>query len=258
MKTSHKKRKIAVLIPCYNEEKGIAAVIDNLPRAKALERGFQIEVTVIDNNSDDRTAQIARSFGAAVISEPQKGKGYAIRCGFCSVAEDIDYVVMIDGDGTYRSDEILRLVELLDSDFCDVVIGSRLGGRILNGSMPAVNRVGNWIYSFLVRVFYNANVTDVLTGYFAWKRQALERLRPYLKCSGFDSEMEMITKMARLGEEIYCVPISYNNRAGESNLRPFRDGIKIFWMFLKNLNWRPSKTIICDTVQTVSSIDTCK
>jgi dolichol-phosphate mannosyltransferase len=194
---------------------------------------------VVDNNSKDRTSEIAKSLGATVLHEPKKGKGNAMRLGFYSVSEDTDYVVMLDGDNTYRPEEILRLVELLDSDFCDVVIGSRLGGKISEGSMTTFNRIGNWMYSQLVRTFYRANVTDVLTGYFAWKRNALVKLRPHLKSTGFAIEMEMVTKMSKLGEQIYSVPISYDQRDGHTNLHPIYDGLRILWMFTKNLLWTP-------------------
>ena len=197
------------------------------------------EIIVVDNNSTDNTAKIARKHGATVLFEPKKGKGNAIRLGFRSIPKETDYIVMLDGDTTYKPEEILRLVEPLDSDFCTVVIGSRLGGKILEGSMTLFNRFGNWMYSHLVRYFYKVNVTDVLTGYFAWKRDAIERLYPHLKSEGFAIEMEMVTKMARLGEKIYSVPISYDKRAGTTNLRPIYDGTRILWMFMKNLVWRP-------------------
>jgi dolichol-phosphate mannosyltransferase len=176
-----------------------------------------------------------------VLHESKKGKGNAMRLGFQYVSKDTDYVVMLDGDTTYKPEEILRLVEPLDSGFCDVVIGSRLGGKILDGSMTTFNRFGNWMYSHLVRIFYKVNVTDVLTGYFAWSRDAIERLYPHLKSEGFAIEMEMVTKMARLGEQIYSVPISYDRRAGTTNLRPIYDGTRILWMFAKNLVWRPQE-----------------
>lgn len=233
------KKKIAVLIPCYNEEGGIARVITSFPHAKAKSQGFLLELFVIDNNSSDRTADIARELGASVLYEPIKGKGNAIRRGFSSIPKDIDYVVMLDGDDTYRPEEILRLIEPLDSGFCNVVIGSRLTGRMVAGSMTLFNRFGNWSYSYLVRWFYNVNVTDVLTGYFAWKREAVERLLPHLKSDGFAIEMEMVTKMARLGEEIYSVPVTYNPRIGVTNLNPISDGTRILWMFTKNLRWKP-------------------
>ncbi|MDB5238937.1 MAG: glycosyl transferase family 2 [Candidatus Parcubacteria bacterium] len=233
-------KKVSVLIPCYNEVGGIANVIKSFPFEKALSQGFLFDIIVIDNNSTDQTADIARAHGATVLFEPMKGKGNAMKRGFYSIPTDTDYVVMLDGDDTYRPEEILRLIEPLHSDFCDVVIGSRLSGRIMNGSMNNLNRAGNWIYSHLVRYFYKVNVTDVLTGYFAWKKSALEDLRPHLYSQGFAIEMEMVTKMAKLNQQICCVPISYHIRAGRTNLSPVRDGIRILWMFTKNLYWAPT------------------
>lgn len=237
------KQKITVLIPCYNEGGGIGAVIKSFPRARIEKHGFTLEIVVIDNNSSDSTAEVARENGATVLFEPQQGKGNAIRRGFNSISDDTDYVVMLDGDDTYRPEEILRLVEPLHSNFCSVVIGSRLGGKITEGSMTSFNRTGNWVFSHLVRYFFRVNVTDVLTGYFAWKREALVRLRPHLVSQGFAIEMEMVTKMAKLGEEIYSVPISYHSREGETNLRPIYDGTRILWMFTKNLFWNNNSSI---------------
>jgi glycosyltransferase involved in cell wall biosynthesis len=232
-----KPKKIAVVIPCYNEAASIAQVIKKFPRRKLAKYSFSLNMYVVDNNSVDRTAKIAKRAGAKVVSELKKGKGHALRAGFGAVAEDVDYVVMLDGDDTYSPEEVLRMVEPLDSDFCDVVVGSRLGGRIQNSAMTTFNRLGNWLFTNAVRTVYRANVTDVLTGYFAWKKQALDGLYPHLKSDGFAIEMEMVTKMARLGYEMTSVPISYHPRAGESNLRPVRDGGRILKMFLKNLTW---------------------
>jgi glycosyltransferase involved in cell wall biosynthesis len=234
-------KKITVLIPCYNEAAGIRQVIKAFPREELTTFGYILDILVIDNNSSDNTANIARRAGAKVVHEPKKGKGNAIRTGMLSIGKDTDYVVMLDGDDTYRPEEIVRLVEPLNSGFCNVVIGSRLGGRMSDGSMRTFNRIGNWTYSHLVRYFYIVNVTDVLTGYFAWKREVIEELHPHLISDGFAIEMEMITKMARLGHEIFSVPISYNARAGESNLNPVRDGARILKMFAQNLNWKPAE-----------------
>jgi dolichol-phosphate hexosyltransferase len=232
-------KKITVLIPCYNEEAGISQVVRSFPREQLERHGYTLQVLVIDNNSKDNTARVARRAGARVVAELKQGKGNAIRTGMARVSADTDYVVMLDGDDTYRAEEIIRLVEPLDSGFCNVVIGSRLSGRIPEGTMKAFNRLGNWVYSHLVRYFYRVNVTDVLTGYFAWKKPVIDELRPHLVSDGFAIEMEMITKMARLGHEIYSVPISYNPRAGESSLRPVYDGWRILVMFARNLSWRP-------------------
>lgn len=231
-------KKITVVIPCYNEEEGIVAVIKGFPRAQLRKYGFRLEVLVIDNNSSDRTAEVAKAAGARVLHEPKRGKGNAIRTGFYNVSDDTDYVVMIDGDDTYKAHEILRLIEPLHSGFCDVIVGSRMGGKMREGSMRGFNRLGNWGFSFLVRAVYKVNVTDTLTGYFAWRREVIVELRQYLKSAGFAIEMEMITKMARMGHQIYSVPISYEPRLGESSLRPVYDGSRILREFLRQLRWR--------------------
>lgn len=231
-------KKITVLIPCYNEADGIADVIHGFPKESLRRQGFVLDVLVVDNNSSDNTSVVALSAGARVIHEPKKGKGNAIRTGFQNVG-DADYVVMLDGDNTYRSAEISRLIEPLESGFSDVVIGSRLHGKISDGSMKRMNHFGNRLFSRLVRIAYNVMATDVLTGYFAWKRPVVEQLHPFLTSQGFAIEMEMITKMARMGFAISSVPISYDARAGESSLRPIADGSRILAMFSKNLRWKP-------------------
>ena len=146
---------------------------------------------------------------------------------------------MIDGDGTYDTAEIMRLLEPLDKGFADVVLGSRLTGKMDQDSMKSLNRLGNWFFSALTRVVYKVNTTDTLTGYFAWRRNVIVKLRPHIVSSGFAIEMEMITKQAKLGFDTCSVPITYAPRVGSSNLRPIRDGIRILAMFARQLFWSP-------------------
>lgn len=235
------RQKVAVVIPCYNEAKGIAKVVKGFPRKRLEHLGYDLDFIVVDNNSKDKTADVAREAGAHVIHEHKKGKGNAMRTGFQSVNDDVDFVVMLDGDDTYSPKEVIRMLEPLHSGFCDVVIGSRLGGKMTEDAMTPFNRMGNWIFSHMVRYVYRANVTDVLTGYFAWKKEVIDELHPHLESTGFAIEMEMITKMARMGCEIYSVPISYHPRAGETNLRPIYDGWRILKMFFRNLLWEPAE-----------------
>lgn len=237
-------KKITLMIPCHNEEKGIGNVIDSIPLKKLKDYGFKIEVLVIDNNCKDNTSKIANSKGARVICETQQGKGNAVRTGFRSIPKDTDYVVMMDGDDTYKTAEILRLIEPLESGFADVIVGSRLEGKMTKNAMSLSHRMANWLFTFITRRLYNnANVTDTCTGYFAWKRNVIEGLNGYIKSSGFAIEAEMISKMARLGYKIYSVPITYDPRHGEtkSKLAPFKDAMKIIWMLIKNRNWVPGK-----------------
>ena len=231
-------QKVTVVIPCYNESKGIGKVINGFNRERLLHHGYELDILVVDNNSTDNTSEVARDAGARVIVEKTKGKGNAMRTGFKNVSDDSTYVVMLDGDDTYSASEVHRLLEPLHSGFCEVVIGSRLNGKMKEGSMTLFNRMGNWVFSHLVRYFYRANVTDVLTGYFAWKKYVIDDMAPHLVSDGFAIEMEMITKIAKLGYEIYSVPISYHPRSGETNLRPIYDGYRILKMFFRNLFWK--------------------
>jgi glycosyltransferase involved in cell wall biosynthesis len=232
-------KKIAVMIPCYNEEKGIGAVIDCIPRKRLALWGYEVDVLVINNNSSDRTVAVAKNKGASVIDEPNQGKGHAISAGFRSIGDDTDIVVMLDGDNSYHSREMCRMIEPLDADFCDVIIGTRLSGKISENSMSYFNRIGNWLFTFLVRIAYEGNVTDVCTGYFAWKKHVVDELQKHLNAKGFSIEMDMVTKMARLGYEIYSVPIAYISREGQSSLRPIKDGSAILFTWARNLFWKP-------------------
>ena len=233
-------KKIVILIPCHNEAEGIGKVLDKIPHDKLLHNRYNTEVIVIDNCSTDNTTKVAKAHGATkVISEHKKGKGNAMRTGFKAVPDDADFVVMLDGDDTYDAGEITRMIEPLENRFCSVVIGSRLGGKMHVGAMRFLNRGGNWFFTHIVRMYYKANVTDVLTGYFAWSKKCIDELHPHLISEGFAIEMEMITKMAKLGHEIYSVPISYTPRSGETNLRPFYDGRRILGMWARNLRWQP-------------------
>ena len=233
--------KVCLLIPCYNEEKGVGMVIDNLPISLLQESNYTVEVIVIDNNSMDRTAEVAASRGATVLHESKQGKGCAVITGFQSVPEDADYVVMIDGDGTYDIREILRLLEPLEHNFADVVVGTRLLGKVDSDSMKGLNRLGNWFFTFLARIAYKTNVTDVCSGFFAWKREVVKDLAQYLESNGFSIEMEMIVKMARMNYDSCSVPISYHPRAGSSSLRPIYDGFLILRTWLRYLHWKPKK-----------------
>ena len=228
------------MVPCYNEAASIGEVISKIPKEQLRALGFSVRILVVDNNSTDETSTIALRNGADVIHEKKQGKGYAVVTGFKHCAGS-DIVVMLDGDGTYDAKEMLRLIEPIQNNFCDVVIGTRLAGKITQGSMKRFNRIGNWFFTFLVRNTYAENVTDVCTGYFAWNKEVVEQLSKYCESDGFNIEMEMIAKTAKMNYSIYSVPITYTDRAGKSSLHPVRDGVKIFHAWARNLTWKPQK-----------------
>lgn len=230
-------------MPCHNEEKGIEIVLELLPK-RFLELYYETEIIVIDNNCIDRTAEIAESKGAKVVKEPNQGKGYALLRGFRELPSDADIVAIIDGDGSYDIREIARLLEPIENDFGDVIVGSRLHGRLAQKSMTSFNRFGNWMFTFLARVGYKTNVTDVCSGFSAWKREVVDSLLSHLKSNSFSIEMEMTAKLARMNYACYSVPISYYPRNGKSSLKPLKDGVVIFFSWLKYLNWHPGEITI--------------
>ena len=172
-------KKITILLPCYNEEKGLGEVIDGVPLKKLACFGYRTEIIVINNNSTDHTVKVAQEKGIKVVTEKKQGKGNAIKTGFKNISNDTDYVVMLDGDNTYKSEEILRLIEPLENGFCDVILGSRLEGKINDCSFNLSHRLANWFFTFFVRRFYLVNTTDVCTGYFAWKKKVVDELAAY-------------------------------------------------------------------------------
>jgi dolichol-phosphate mannosyltransferase len=236
-------KRISLVIPCHNEEKGLIRVLSGIPRTRLKALGFTIDIIVVDNASTDNTAAVAKQHKARVIFEAKPGKGNAMIAGFRAVSKKTDYVVMMDGDGTYLASELLRMIEPLDSGFCHMVVGSRLGGKITKHSFLKRNRLVNWGFTFLVRSLYLANVTDVLSGYFAWKRPIIESILPYITSNGFALEMEMVTKIVKLGYQVYSVPITYEVRDGESKIKPLSDGLLILRELVRNLFWTPDSAL---------------
>lgn len=237
-----KYKKIAIIIPCHNEEDGIKKVIHGIPVHEMQMKGYLTDIIVIDNNSTDNTREVALEKNARVIHEHKLGKGNAIKRGLQAINPETDYVVMLDGDNTYKGNEIFRMIEPLENNFCDVIIGSRLGGKLKRGSLKFSNRVVNWGFAFLVRQLYGANITDALSGYYAWKMEVIQDLEPHLQASGFAIEMEMITKMMKLKHTIFSVPITYDLRSGESKIASLSDGLKITYTLFLNLFWTPKRS----------------
>jgi len=234
-------KKISVIIPCKNEEKGLRKVIEGIPLKDLAKLGYSLDVIVVDNNSTDKTREIALKMKVKVLFEERSGKGYAIRKAFDNLSKDTDYVVLIDGDNTYKTSEIPRLIEPLASSFADVIVGSRLSGKTYKGSLSVEHRLANWFYTFLIRHFYRVNTTDVLSGFIALKEKAVEDLRKVLVSNGFSIEMELNIKASRLGYEIYSVPVTYDVREGESKLEGFKDVVGIFLVFFRYIFWRVNK-----------------
>jgi len=209
---------LSVVMPCLNEEKTVASCVQKA-RA-AIKRGkLRGEVIVSDNGSTDNSIKLARKAGARVVEEKRKGYGSAYLAGI--IAAKGDWVVMGDSDGTYDFSAILDLLRPLADGF-DMVIGSRLAGRLEKGSMPLLNRyLGTPTLNFFIRLFYNIKVSDSQSGMRAFTKEAFSRLQ--LKTTGMEFASEMLVRAGQEKLKITEVPINYSSRIAPTKLSRFRD-----------------------------------
>jgi glycosyltransferase involved in cell wall biosynthesis len=217
--------KVSVVIPCLNEEASIERCVSEA--RKAIEdQGWDGEVIVADNGSDDRSAELAKRAGALVIHEPRRGYGSAYRAGFA--AAQGEYIVMADADLTYDFCDIPRFIDKLDEG-ADLVMGDRMGG-IQPGAMPWLHRyVGNPVLTGILNLFFHTGVRDAHCGMRAVRRSALPALD--LRTTGMEFASEMVIRAGKERLAIEEIPIHYHPREGESKLSSFRDG----WRHLRFL-----------------------
>lgn len=204
-----------VVLPAYNEEKGLSAL---LPSLLELSRD-RFEVVVVDDGSTDSTASLAESLGCRVVRHAANaGKGVAVRTGLWAARGE--KVIIMDADDTYPVDAVLEIISRLDE--CEMVVGVRTLGR---KNIPPLNRFGNAVLATAIRVASGSRWTDPLTGFYGLRRSVLEKMD--LRSNGFGLEAEIAMKSVRLGLRVVDHPIVYRARAGASKLRPMRDGIRI-------------------------------
>lgn len=211
--------RLAVLIPCYNEEKTVAATVEAFARALPT-----AEVYVFDNNSHDRTCELASDAGAIVMRERNQGKGHVVRRMFAEI--DADIYVMADGDNTYHAPSAALLIDTLIRDRLDMVVGRRVSDGDPNTFRPG-HRVGNRALSGLIPWIFGGGFKDVLSGYRVFSRRFVKSF-PALS-RGFDVEMELTVHALSLSLPVGEVDTPYAARpAGSvSKLSTFRDGWRI-------------------------------
>jgi glycosyltransferase involved in cell wall biosynthesis len=217
---------ISVVIPCLNEEENIEACVA-AALAGIASSGLTGEVVVADNDSDDRSAELAEASGARVVRETRRGYGSAYMAGFAAARGDI--IVMGDADLTYDFGEIPRFVALIREEGADLVMGDRMD-NIQPGAMPWLHRyIGNPLLSGFLNLLYRTGVRDAHCGMRAFRRDRLEELD--LRTPGMEFASEMVIRAAKVGLTIAQVPIEYHPRGGTSKLSTFRDG----WRHLRFL-----------------------
>lgn len=210
--------ELSVVLPCYNEEDAIGTCLQKIKQVFEQNQ-IKGEIIVADNNSTDRSAQIARTFGARVVSEPRKGYGAAYLRGLREARGT--YIVIGDSDDTYNFYDIPRFLEPLRQGY-EFVMGSRFKGAIKKGAMSWSHRyVGNPILSCMCRVFFRTALSDIHCGMRAFTRDAYERMR--LSTLGMEFATEMVVSALTNRLKIYEIPVDYHPRTGVSKLSPLND-----------------------------------
>ena len=216
--------RIAVLVPCYNEELTVAKVVREF-RAELP----QAEIYVFDNNSEDKTSEQARAGGAIVMRESRQGKGYVVQSMFQQVEADV--YVMVDGDGTYDPKAVHQLLQPVLSREAEMVVGSRLH-NCSKSEFRQLNRLGNRLFLGVLNSMFGVRLTDILSGYRVFSREFVKYIP--LFTAGFQIETELTIKALEHRYRIVEVPIDLSPRpAGSfSKIRHLHDGIEILELIL--------------------------
>lgn len=213
--------EISVVMPCLNEEETLGTCIRKA--LKAIKKmGFTGEVIVSDNGSTDRSIEIAQSLGARVVHQNKKGYGNAYLKGFEAVRGK--YIVMGDSDDSYDFSDINRFIQPLQAGY-DMVMGTRLKGRIQPGAMPWLHRyVGNPFLSGFLNLLFHTGISDAHCGMRSFTRQALQKM--HLKTAGMEFASEMVINASKAGLKIKEIPITLykDGRSRKPHLKSFRDG----------------------------------
>jgi glycosyltransferase involved in cell wall biosynthesis len=224
--------KISVIIPTKNEQGAIGQVIKGV---REVLNGSNSEIVVVDASNDNTATEVVRAGAKLVRQVGRGGFGEAIMQGvYWSKG---DYVVFMDGDGTYDPTEIPKLLEPLMKDEADFVNGNRFA-NMHDGAMPSVNQLGNRLLTKLGNVIFRTNIKDSQSGMKAFRREILRNLALLEK--GFSACSELVAEASKAHLRIVEVGISYKPRIGETKLNPISAGPSIFWTSLKMmLDYRP-------------------
>lgn len=214
-------KKVAVLIPCYNEEITVEKVVKDFKKELP-----EADIYVYDNNSKDKTAELAKKAGAIVRHEYRQGKGNVVRSMFRDV--DADIYVMVDGDDTYPADEVHKLIEPIENGQADMVIGDRLtNGTYQNENKRHFHEFGNNLVKNSINKLFKTDLKDIMTGYRVFNKLFVKTM-PVMSPK-FEIETEMTLHALDKKFIIKEIPIVYRDRpeGSESKLNTVGDGIKV-------------------------------
>lgn len=225
-------RKISIVIPALNEERAIEKEISAIPRRKLEEMGFDVQILVIDNGSEDRTGELAMRAGAEVILEPRRGYGRAYKTGFANAVGEI--IATADADLTYPVEDIPRFVELLDEENLDFITTNRFA-KMDKGAMSLRNKLGNTVLNLVLRLLFRIDLRDSQSGMWIFRRSILDKF--VLRSDGMSFSEELKLEACHFTKCRWKeLPIHYSSRLGRIKLRGWRDGLQnLLYLMRKRL-----------------------
>ena len=224
---------IAVLIPCYNEEPTISKVVTDVKKALP-----DAVVYVYDNNSIDRTAELAKAAGAAVRNEYKQGKGNVIRRMFREI--DARVYLMIDGDDTYPLENAKEMVDRVLTHNADMVVGDRLSSTYFRENKRPFHNFGNSLMRWGINHLFRSDIKDIMTGYRAFSYEFVKTFPIFSE--GFEIETEMTIHAVNYNMQVENVVVDYRDRpqGSVSKLNTFRDGFRVIRKMLQLYkNYKP-------------------
>ena len=225
--------KIAVLIPCYNEEQTITKVVTEVKEALP-----EAVVYVYDNNSTDRTAELAENAGAVIHHEYKQGKGNVIRRMFREI--DAECYLMIDGDDTYPLNCARELVDKVLKHHADMVVGDRLSSTYFTENKRPFHNFGNSLMRAGINHLFHSDIKDIMTGYRAFSYEFVKTFPVFSE--GFEIETEMTIHAVNYNMQVENVVVEYRDRpeGSMSKLNTYSDGLKVIHkMFQLYKNYKP-------------------
>ena len=213
--------KVSVVIPAYNEEEAIGKTLEEIHNTLG-DTDISYEIIVVDNNSTDKTGEIARSLGAKVVVERKQGYGNAYKCGLKQAKGEI--IVTGDADGTYPFNKIPYFLEILERENLDFINTNRFG-KLEDGSMSSLHKFGNAVLSLWFNILFSGKIKDSQSGMWIFRREIIDRLNFDIMDGGMPFSQEIKAYVCHLGYRVKEIPIEYRKRIGEKKIKTWRDGL---------------------------------